>query len=156
MPLAPLLAEIKTTTAARGVAVDLDVPQDLIVAGDPADLSRLFRNIIDNALRYARKEIHITAQLTDSAEPRVRVDITDDGPGIPAEERERVFDRFVRLDTSREHASGSTGLGLAIVREIGTAHGGTVRVGSAPGGGASVEVRLRQRPDRESAGLDGS
>ena len=74
----------------------------------------------------------------------VRIAISDDGPGIPADERERVFDRFVRLDAGRERASGSTGLGLAIAKEIATAHGGHIAVHGAPGGGACVVITLRR------------
>jgi signal transduction histidine kinase len=70
------------------------------------------------------------------------VEITDDGPGIPAAERERVFDRFVRLDASREHASGSAGLGLAIAREIAAAHDATIVLTEAEGGGTRAVVTL--------------
>jgi signal transduction histidine kinase len=139
VPLTPLLAEIKTTTGAPAITIELDAPPDLAVTGNPADLSRVFRNVVDNAVRHARSYVRIKASGADSA---VRVDITDDGPGIPAEERERVFDRFVRLDASREHLSGSTGLGLAIAKEIVTAHRGTIGISGPDEGGAMVTVIL--------------
>ncbi|MFI6151359.1 sensor histidine kinase [Kitasatospora sp. NPDC051170] len=140
--LAPLLAELTETTAPAGVAVSLEVPPGLAVTGDTADLSRLFRNIMDNATRHARTTVRITALPDTGSDGLVRITIADDGPGIPAEERDRVFDRFVRLDASRGHASGSTGLGLAIVREIAIAHQGTVSIGAAVEGGALVTVTL--------------
>jgi signal transduction histidine kinase len=73
---------------------------------------------------------------------RAVVEIADDGPGIPAGERERVFGRFVRLDASREQASGSVGLGLAIAREIAAAHGATIVLTEVPGGGTRAVVTL--------------
>jgi signal transduction histidine kinase len=79
-----------------------------ITAGNPGHLERLFRNIIDNAIRFARARVVIRAT---SAETTVQVEVIDDGPGIPAAERDRVFDRFVRLDTSRERRTGTPGWG---------------------------------------------
>ena len=73
---------------------------------------------------------------------RVRFVVEDDGPGIPAEQRERVFDRFHRTDAARDRASGGTGLGLAIVRAIADAHGGSVSAGESPEGGARFELEL--------------
>jgi signal transduction histidine kinase len=112
------------------------------VTGDPEQLSRLFRNIIDNSVRYARHEVCVTIAMREAV---VQVEVSDDGPGIPAAERERVFDRFVRLDPSRERASGSAGLGLAIAREIAAAHGGRITITEAPSGGARVTIVLPQR-----------
>jgi signal transduction histidine kinase len=73
--------------------------------------------------------------------------VEDDGDGVPLADRERVFDRFVRLDDARARDSGGSGLGLAIVREIAVAHGGSVAVGSAGLGGARFEVRLPAASD---------
>ncbi|WP_051836853.1 sensor histidine kinase [Streptomyces sp. NRRL WC-3742] len=151
--LAPLLAELTETTASAGVAVSLEVPPGLAVTGDSADLSRLFRNVIDNAVRHARTTVRVTASpnaVGTTANGLVRITVADDGPGIPAEDRDRVFDRFVRLDASRELVSGSTGLGLAIVREIAFAHQGTVSIGAAVEGGALVTVTLHAADDAVS------
>jgi signal transduction histidine kinase len=103
------------TTLAPGISIDLSVPPPTMTAGNPEDLSLMLRNLVDNAVRYARHRVLVTAAAGPDG---VVVEIADDGPGIPAGERERVFGRFVRLDASREQASGSAGLGLAIVREI--------------------------------------
>ncbi len=73
---------------------------------------------------------------------RVRFVVEDDGPGIPADQRERVFHRFHRTDAARDRASGGTGLGLAIVRAIADAHGGSVIAGASPEGGARFELEL--------------
>jgi len=99
----------------------------------------MFRNLLDNAIRYARHRVLVTAAAGPDG---TIVEIADDGPGIPASERERVFGRFVRLDASREHASRSAGLGLAIAREIATAHGATIVLADAEGGGTRAVVTM--------------
>jgi signal transduction histidine kinase len=141
--LAALLADLRAATPVPGISIDLSVPPGTATAGNPEDLSRMFRNLLDNAVRYARHRVLITVRITGAAEPDgIVVEIADDGPGIPAEERERVFGRFVRLDASREHASGSAGLGLAIAREIAAAHGATIVLTEGPGGGTRAVVTL--------------
>ncbi|WP_160145051.1 HAMP domain-containing sensor histidine kinase [Actinacidiphila yanglinensis] len=148
--LAALIAEIRATTPTPPVAVEIDIPEGLAVTGSPAELSRLFRNILDNAIRHAHSLVQVSA-CELRADRTVRVEIADDGPGIPAEERERVFDRFVRLDASREQHSGSAGLGLAIAKAIVGAHRGAIAVAEADGGGALVVVGL---PAFGEAGVD--
>ncbi|MFF3073405.1 ATP-binding protein [Kitasatospora sp. NPDC057904] len=137
--LGALLTEIRATTVVPNRKFEIAVPAQTTATGNPQDLSRLFRNLIDNAARYARTRVSVTARVEPDS---VRVEISDDGPGIPAEDRERVFDRFVRLDASRGRNSGSTGLGLAIAREIATAHGATIVLTEADGGGACAVVTL--------------
>lgn len=113
----------------------------------------MLRNIVDNAVRYARTTITATITVTDpatgTATPKpagpaenVRIDIDDDGPGIPAEDRTRVFDRFVRLDDSRDRHTGNSGLGLAIAREITLAHHGQIAITQSPAGGTRVTIVL--------------
>ena len=136
---AALLADLAAATPAPGVSIGLSVAPGTATAGNPEDLSRMFRNLLDNAVRYARHRVLVTA----AARPEgIVVEIADDGPGIPEEERERVFGRFVRLDASREQASGSAGLGLAIAQEIATAHGATIVLTEAPGGGTRAVVTV--------------
>jgi signal transduction histidine kinase len=137
--LAALLADLAAATPAPGVSIGLSVAPGTATTGNPEDLSRMFRNLLDNAVRYARHRVLVTA----AAGPEgIVVEIADDGPGIPEEERERVFGRFVRLDASREQGSGSAGLGLAIAREIATAHGATIVLTEAPGGGTRAVVTV--------------
>ncbi|MFJ3307447.1 ATP-binding protein [Streptomyces sp. NPDC086549] len=106
-------------------SVVLDVHSDLDeeVLGSRTALSRLFTNLLDNALRHADSTVTVELRGT---ERELVVEVGDDGPGIPAPDRERVFDRFTRLDNARTRSEGGTGLGLAIARDIATAHGGTV------------------------------
>jgi len=145
--LTALLTDLRAATPAAGLAVDLSVSPGLATTGNPEDLHRLFRNLLDNAVRYASHRVRITA--ADGPDGTV-VEIADDGPGIPAAERERVFGRFVRLDASREQGSGSAGLGLAIVREIAAAHGASIVLTEAERGGTRVVVTLC--PARETTG----
>jgi signal transduction histidine kinase len=109
----------------------------------------MFRNFLDNAVRYARRRVLVTAATGPDG---TIVEIADDGPGIPTSERERVFGRFVRLDASREQASGSAGLGLAIAREIAAAHGATIVLTEAAGGGTRAVVTMvgTERADGET------
>jgi signal transduction histidine kinase len=108
------------------------------VLGDRDRLARVVRNLTDNAVRHAELTVELT--LSKSAHHAL-VEIADDGPGVPAGERERVFDRFVRLEDSRSRAEGGTGLGLAIVRQVVRAHAGTVGFVDATRG-ARVQLRL--------------
>jgi signal transduction histidine kinase len=109
------------------------------VSGDPHHLHRIVRNLVDNAARHARRTVSLTLAGPDGT---AEITVADDGPGIPDADRERVFERFVRLDEDRSRQRGGAGLGLPIARELVVAHGGTVAVGSAPGGGAQFHVAL--------------
>jgi signal transduction histidine kinase len=125
--------------AGAGVPVSVDVPAGVRV---PADLRRVLVNLVDNAVRHAASRVAVTVS-TDGGE--VVLVVTDDGPGIAAGDRERVFERFTRLDDARGREQGGAGLGLAIVRELVGGHGGTVSLGDA-GPGLRVEVRLPSAP----------
>ncbi|HEY3713395.1 MAG TPA: HAMP domain-containing sensor histidine kinase [Jatrophihabitantaceae bacterium] len=138
-----LLRDVVANTPAHHLDIDLDVAPGVDTVGNPDHLQRLFRNILDNAVRYARRRVLLTATTTAD---EIRIEIDDDGPGIPAADRDRVFDRFVRLDDSRERTTGSTGLGLAIAREIVLAHHGYLTIADSPAAGARVIVTLPLAP----------
>ncbi|HZM77532.1 MAG TPA: ATP-binding protein [Candidatus Limnocylindrales bacterium] len=112
------------------------------VAGDEAQLARLLRNLLDNAARHARTTVTVTTQ-TDQQSQTI-LTVADDGPGIPIADRERVFQRFTRLDHARSRDTGGTGLGLAIARDIATRHRGTLTVADSPHG-AKLILRLPAR-----------
>ena len=114
------------------------------ISGDRDKLERLVRNLSDNAARHARSTISLSLRDGDG---HVVMAVDDDGSGIAAAQRERIFDRFVRLDDARDRDSGGSGLGLAIVLEIAGFHGGTVRVLDSPLGGARFEVRFPAASD---------
>ncbi|MYZ14948.1 HAMP domain-containing sensor histidine kinase, partial [Streptomyces sp. SID337] len=124
------------------------VPADdpVLVRADPGQLERLLANLLDNAQRFADSEVRV-GTATDRATGTALLEVADDGPGIPPEATEEVFDRFTRLEADRNRASGGTGLGLAIAREIAHAHGGTLRVEQS-GRGARLVLRL---PTADSA-----
>jgi len=109
------------------------------VDGDARLLALAVRNLADNAARHAASTVTVS---TASTADGVVLAVADDGRGIPASERERVLDRFVRLDEGRDRDSGGSGLGLAIVRAVAEAHGGSARIEDSPGGGARVVLRL--------------
>jgi signal transduction histidine kinase len=113
------------------------------VIGDRGHLARVVRNLVDNARRHARSRVIV--KVVREGDTAV-LEVSDDGPGVPLEDRARVFDRFVRLDAARARADGGSGLGLAIVAEVVAAHGGTVELDDAPGGGARFRVRLPAQP----------
>ncbi|NRQ51080.1 HAMP domain-containing histidine kinase [Aeromicrobium sp. YC3-14] len=110
------------------------------VRGDRGRLSRAVRNVVENAAAAASGSVHVGLASIDGS---ARIVVEDDGPGVPVAHRERVFERFVRLDDSRSRDSGGSGLGLAIVREIVAAHGGAVTMDESPTGGARVTVTVQ-------------
>jgi len=119
----------------------IDVSVDVAparVAGDRQQLERLVRNLCDNAVRYAASSVALSVGIDGAWAVLV---VQDDGPGIPLADRDRVFDRFVRLDPARDRLSGGAGLGLAIVFEVARAHGGTAAVEDSASGARFV-VRL--------------
>ncbi len=109
------------------------------VRGDENSLAQVVRNLVDNAARHADARMAVSVREVANS---VELTVEDDGPGIAESQRERVFERFVRLDEARARDAGGSGLGLAIVKEIVVAHGGTVTVSSSGLGGARFVVRL--------------
>lgn len=119
------------------VAVDVAaVPQ---VSGSRGQLARVLGNLVDNAQRHARAGVRVAVRVEDG---RVVLGVADDGQGVPEDERERIFERFVRLDDARSRDGGGAGLGLAIARDVAERHGGSLTVRSAPEGGALFELAL--------------
>lgn len=113
----------------------------LAVTGDPEALRMLFGNLLDNAVKYTPAVGRVDVSLGRDDAGRPRVEIADSGPGIPAAERERVFDRFYRDSSARERNDvGGTGLGLAIVKRVAQQHGARLTLGDASLGGLLVEV----------------
>lgn len=125
----------------RGLGVRLDASGigPARVRGDERMLGQVLRNLAENARRHAASGVAIAVSERDGW---ALVTVDDDGDGVPEAERERVFERFVRLDEARAREAGGSGLGLAIVRGIVRAHGGTIAVDASPRGGARFTVRL--------------
>lgn len=139
-----LLQEARRVRAIGSLDMDASGISPARVSGDPALLGRAVRNVVDNAVRHAQGRIALSVR-TEGAWCIVSVD--DDGTGIPPEERERVFERFVRLDEGRSRDAGGSGLGLAIVRHIATVSGGTAGAEESPLGGARLTIVLPASSD---------
>ncbi|AGZ40917.1 sensor histidine kinase [Actinoplanes friuliensis] len=154
-----LLARLERTAPARGKPVDLAaiadelvgerryrVPPDerfTVVASGPAlvtgreeELTRLLNNLMSNASRYARERITVTVAKVEPG--LVRVEVRDDGPGIPPADQERIFERFARVDEARDRGHGGAGLGLAIARDIAVRHGGTLYAAGSDDGACLI------------------
>ncbi len=130
------LAATVPLALAKGTELDLQAPLPVPLSGDAASLTVLVRNLVDNAVRYAPGGTRVNVQVAlEDGRPTLTVD--DAGPGIPPEDRERVFDRFYRRDPSQGDGSG---LGLALVRTVAERHGATVALGESPLGGLRATV----------------
>lgn len=129
-----VFTEVKTIQTRRVRTDSVSAGQ---VRGNPVQLRQMLRNLLENAARYAREEIRIGLE---TIQENVILVIEDDGPGIPPQERERVFDRFARMEESRSRNGGGTGLGLALVQGIVQRHGGHIALGRAGMGGARFEI----------------
>ncbi|MFG2823174.1 ATP-binding protein [Kitasatospora sp. NPDC048365] len=130
------------TLAVRGperVPVAADLTPGTTVRGNRTRLARLLTNLLDNAQRYADRRIEVRVRAVGCT---AVLEVRDDGPGIPAEDRERVFERFTRLDDARSRELGGAGLGLAIARDLATHHGGTLAAEPPGAPGARFVLRL--------------
>ena len=136
-----LLGRVAERTAASDPTITVDTSgiEPVRVRGDSYALETLFTNLGINAAQHATTSVSFSCHLHEG---RAVAAVEDDGPGIREEDRERVFERFVRLDESRQRNSGGTGLGLAVARAIARAHGGEARVAESDQGGARIEVVL--------------
>ncbi|MFF1562123.1 ATP-binding protein [Streptomyces sp. NPDC058293] len=136
--LAALAGEELSQRPAGRVAVRTYL-EPVEVAGSRSQLARVVGNLLDNAQRHARSRVDIAVRAEG---PWAVVEVGDDGAGVPEAERERIFERFVRLDDARARDDGGAGLGLAIARDVAVRHGGALTVRSSPAAGALFELRL--------------
>jgi signal transduction histidine kinase len=138
--LAGVVTDCSRRRTPKGVCLHVGMLERTVVLGNESQLSRMVTNLVDNALRYTHSKVELSVT---ASRQWARIAVADDGPGIREPDRERVWERFVRLDDDRSQANGGSGLGLAIVREIAVAHGGETSAGNAsPGPGAEFVVRL--------------
>jgi signal transduction histidine kinase len=115
------------------------------VRGNREQLVRLTRNLLENAVHHAERRVELSLTTTDG---EVLMTVRDDGPGVPATARERIFDRFVRADDARSRQTGGSGLGLSIVAAVARRHGGAVELLEPLDGatGATFVLRLPMAP----------
>ncbi|WP_369158615.1 ATP-binding protein [Streptomyces sp. R02] len=132
------LAALAREEAAGRESVTVDA-EAVEVSGSRGQLGRVLANLLDNAQRHARERITVSVRREGD---QAVVGVADDGEGVADADRERIFERFVRLDAARSRDDGGAGLGLAIARDVAVRHGGTLTAGAAPAGGALFELRL--------------
>lgn len=138
LELSSLLESLCDEMSETGAATEVETGEKVVLEGDPMALRRLFANLLDNAVKFggrARARVF-------SEDAHAVVEIDDDGPGIPSQDRERVFEPFFRREPSRNRQTGGAGLGLAIVRSIARGHGGDVALFNRQGGGLTARVQL--------------
>ncbi|MGD1032301.1 MAG: HAMP domain-containing sensor histidine kinase [Opitutaceae bacterium] len=133
----------------RRIAVALDLPEPVEVEADPVRLGQAVNNLLDNALKYTPEGGNVTVSVAGDS-GGAALSVTDNGPGVPAAEREAIFRRLYRGDASRSQRG--LGLGLSLVKAIVESHGGTVTVDESPGGGARFKIRLERAGPARPAG----
>jgi signal transduction histidine kinase len=147
VPLPEFLHDlVRGQPEAPGRSLRLEEPPAIAIVADPDRLAQALRNLLNNAMTHTNGggRIALAAQVSGGL---VRFSVDDDGDGIPQADRERVFERFRRLDSERS-AQGSAGLGLSIVRAVADAHGGRAYVVDGPLGGARFVIEIPRRPDQ--------
>ena len=135
-----VLEDFKTPAQAKHVALVNEMP-DLTAHADADRIQQVLCNLVSNAVKYGRTEgcVEVSGKIADGA---VEICVEDDGPGIPTESLERVFERFYRVDKARSREQGGTGLGLSIVKHIVQSHGGKVWARSELGKGAEFHFTI--------------
>ena len=133
-------------------ALNLDTPAHASVRGDPAQLRVVFRNLIENAIRYTRGPVHVDVRVRSVSGRRLEVEVADQGLGIPSSALRRIFQRFSRISNDVVRSTRGLGLGLYIVRNVVRAHGGSVRAESeGEGTGSRFIVRLPGQLDESTS-----
>jgi two-component system phosphate regulon sensor histidine kinase PhoR len=149
VPLRPLtekvLADFKSRAESKEVTL-LDQVPDLRVRADSDRLEQVLCNLVDNAIKYGRTQGTVSLIARPANAEQIEVAVHDDGPGIPPESIERIFERFYRVDKARSREQGGTGLGLSIVKHIVQGHGGRAWAKSEPGNGTTFYFTLPQDP----------
>jgi signal transduction histidine kinase len=154
VPLGELVASCAAAAqplaAAAGVAFEFPEPpeDERFCRGDRVRLEQMLMNLVTNAIRHSGRggRVRIGLALAGPGGGEAAISVSDTGHGVPPEAREAIFGRFVRLDAARSRETGGGGLGLPIARWVAEAHGGSIGVGDAPGGGAEFTVRLPLDP----------
>lgn len=134
--------DLSTKAAKRSIRLETDISGGLTLDADGDRLQQAVFNLVDNAIKYGRVEGYVSIEAHLNGNGMAEVAVVDDGPGIPPESVEKVFERFFRVDKARSRETGGTGLGLAIVKHIAQAHGGRVRLESHIGRGSRFVLCL--------------
>lgn len=136
-----VFSDLKPSAENKNIKLENALP-DFICPGDEGRLNQALSNLVENAIKYGRPQGRVIVGGKKSNNDKMEISVRDDGPGIPPESLDRVFERFYRVDKARSREQGGTGLGLSIVKHIVLAHGGEVRVESELGKGATFYFTL--------------
>ena len=145
-----VVAEITAGGRPRAADIALTLTQDGTIRADRAQLSQVIHNLIGNAMKYGRAGTPVRVALDTTGHGLVRLSVTDEGEGIPAEHLPRLTERFYRVDSARSRALGGTGLGLAIVKHVTERHRGRLDIASEVGKGTTVSLFLPPAAPAES------
>ena len=137
-----VIEDLRSRTDENTVVIENKVPEEFSAQADSDRLQQVFFNLIENAIKYGTKGGRVVVGGNARLDGKAEMWVQDDGPGIPAEARERVFERFYRVDRARSRETGGTGLGLSIVKHIVQAHGGEVWLKSQLGSGTTFFFTL--------------
>jgi two-component system sensor histidine kinase SenX3 len=146
--VAEAVDRIRMRASARGISLEVTGARDLTILGDEDLLVTALRNLLENAVSYSPDKTRVVITTRAASSWTAEISVSDQGIGIPDRDRERIFERFYRVDPARSRATGGTGLGLAIVKHVTAAHGGNVTVWSQEGVGSTFTIRLPLRPRR--------
>lgn len=153
--VAEALDRCRMKASARGIGLEVSGERGLTILGDEDLLVTALRNLLENAIAYSPDKTRVAISTRRASSWMAEIAVSDQGIGIPERDRERIFERFYRVDPARSRATGGTGLGLAIVKHVTAAHGGNVTVWSQEGNGSTFTLRLPLRTGRGVLGTPG-
>ncbi len=139
------VARCRQLAERKSISITATPGQGITVVGDAEQLETALANLVQNAVAYSEPGARVVIAQTCPDEDTVELRVSDTGIGIAADDLDRIFERFYRVDRGRSRAHGGTGLGLSIVKHVVTAHGGTVTAWSKPGQGSTFTIRLPRR-----------
>ena len=139
-----VMNDMERAARVKGVTLKIDIPDAIKVKADPGLLEQMIINLVDNAIKYGSTDgcVEVRGSCNGNGNGQICVSVKDDGPGIPPEALDRIFERFFRVDKARSRAQGGTGLGLSIVKHIAQTLGGRVWVESQLGKGTTFFFTL--------------
>jgi heavy metal sensor kinase len=150
LPLIPLVRDVTSLldvlAEEKGQKVSIAGDDTIQVQADGAILRQVLTNVLDNAIKYSYSGSFISVRVSRAADDTVAIEVEDDGPGIPPAHREKIFDRFYRIDEGRSRDTGGAGLGLAIAKWGAEAHGGRLELVCPAGGGSTFRLVLPEIP----------
>jgi two-component system phosphate regulon sensor histidine kinase PhoR len=151
LEISRVVGDLQRSAEKRNIEVSYSVPKDMFVKADADLLEQILLNLIDNAVKYGKSGGKVEVRAMRNGADQVCVSISDDGPGIPSEATDRIFERFFRVDKARSRSQGGTGLGLSIVKHIAQTLGGRVWVESELGKGSTFFFTLKSSAAKDNS-----